>query len=55
MLYQALHEVIRLWWFETLNAVMSVRGNVAGQGNQLWNISIMFGCLDTANYSSSKP
>ena len=45
----------RCWWYETLNAGMSVRCNIAGQGNQLRNISIMFGCLDTANCSSRKP
>ena len=54
LMFQALHEVIRLWQFET-DAVMFVHGNVAGQSNQLKNITIMFGCLDTANCSSSMP
>ena len=54
LMFQALHEVISLWQFET-DAVKFFRGNVAGQSNQLKNISIMFGCLDTANCSSSRP
>ena len=37
-LFQALHEVTRLWQFETDAAVMFARNNVADQINQLRTI-----------------